>query len=247
MAMKSKHTTTPKGASTLNFEDFELRNTMHEFLQEDKKSNDGVINFATISGFAMLFIGLTFMLQLIGLNVGPDLSSLVEMLPLIGGVLVTLVGFGFFVGDRKKEEQDKKKSDYSSKANYDYDFDVHGSQMNVKSKSKKTSTVSNDLDFEQFAPKSGYSSKSSSSKTYIDPYGYKQSRSKSRRLFRSRTDKKLAGVCGGLAKYFGISPTAVRLLTVLSFFMWGTSLIIYIGLAIAMPKEPYDLIDDFDY
>ena len=70
---------------------------------------------------------------------------------------------------------------------------------------------------------------------------------KKNRLYKSRTDKKLAGVCGGLAKYFGLSPTAVRLLFILATFMWGVSPLIYLGLAIAMPKEPYDLMDDYKF
>jgi len=34
---------------------------------------------------------------------------------------------------------------------------------------------------------------------------------------------------------------------VVSFFMYGTSFLIYLGLAIAMPKEPIELMDDFDF
>lgn len=65
---------------------------------------------------------------------------------------------------------------------------------------------------------------------------------------KSRSDKKFAGVCGGLAKYFGISSTVARLLFVIAFFMTsGTSLLIYIGLSLAMPKEPVELMDDFDF
>ncbi len=248
MATQSRQKNKFNTSRTLNFEDFELRGTMQEFLQDEPKSNDGVLNFATISGFAILFIALTFILQLLGLSIGPDLSDVVEILPLIGGVLVTLVGFGFFVGDRQKEE--KSKSSGSSKSRSDsYKYDVHGSEVDFGTSSHSGSSgISNHLnDFEQFAPKSSASDRGFSDRTYIDPYGYKKSRAENRKLYKSRTDKKISGVCGGLAKYFGISSTAVRLLAVLATFMWGTSIIIYIGLAIAMPKEPYDLIDDLDY
>ena len=59
-----------------------------------------------------------------------------------------------------------------------------------------------------------------------------------RRLYRSRRHRIIAGVCGGIADYFGWSPTAVRLLTLLSFLLPGTQIIIYIIMWIVVPNEP---------
>ncbi|GAE27138.1 hypothetical protein JCM9140_3256 [Halalkalibacter wakoensis JCM 9140] len=42
-----------------------------------------------------------------------------------------------------------------------------------------------------------------------------------KRLYRTQYDRKLAGICGGLAKYFSIDPTIVRLLAVVLFFVSG--------------------------
>ena len=138
---------------------------------------------------------------------------------------------------KQVKRNNRKPPTYSTGA------DVHGSEVSSSRKSS-SSGLSNDLDgFEQFAPKSK-SSSSYKTKAAVDPYTYTTTK---KRLFKSRTDKKLAGVCGGLAKYFGMSSTAVRLLLVLSTLMWGTSLLIYFGLAIAMPKEPLELMDDFDF
>jgi phage shock protein PspC (stress-responsive transcriptional regulator) len=65
---------------------------------------------------------------------------------------------------------------------------------------------------------------------------------------KSRSDKKWAGVCGGLSKYFGISATVVRFIFVAAFFMgWGASLLVYFGLSLAMPKEPVEMMDDFNF
>jgi phage shock protein C len=58
-----------------------------------------------------------------------------------------------------------------------------------------------------------------------------------RRLTRSRYDRKIAGVCGGIADYLGIDPTIVRILFVVGFFVAGQSLLLYIILAIFMPEE----------
>ena len=58
-----------------------------------------------------------------------------------------------------------------------------------------------------------------------------------RRLTRSRYDRKVAGVCGGIGEYLGIDPTVIRILFVVGFFMGGQGLLLYIILALFMPEE----------
>jgi len=58
-----------------------------------------------------------------------------------------------------------------------------------------------------------------------------------KKLYRSRKDRKLAGVCGGLAEYFGVDATLIRLIFVLATFAGGPGLVVYIILAIIMPEE----------
>jgi phage shock protein PspC (stress-responsive transcriptional regulator) len=60
-----------------------------------------------------------------------------------------------------------------------------------------------------------------------------------KKLYRSNSDKMIAGVCGGLANYFGIDATLVRLIfALLVFFGVGSGVVLYIILAIVMPLEP---------
>jgi phage shock protein C len=60
----------------------------------------------------------------------------------------------------------------------------------------------------------------------------------SKKLYRSNTDKMLAGVCGGLAQYFGIDSTIVRLIfALLVFFGVGSGIVLYVILALIMPLE----------
>lgn len=60
-----------------------------------------------------------------------------------------------------------------------------------------------------------------------------------KKLYKSTTDKKICGVCGGIAKYFDIDPTIVRLgAAVLTVISVGTGLVAYIVAAIVMPDEP---------
>lgn len=59
-----------------------------------------------------------------------------------------------------------------------------------------------------------------------------------KRLYRSRTDTMLGGVCAGLAKYFNLDPTVVRLIFVLLFILAGQGLLIYLILWLVVPLEP---------
>ena len=60
-----------------------------------------------------------------------------------------------------------------------------------------------------------------------------------KKLYKSSTDKKLAGVCGGLAEYFNIDSTLVRLGWVVFGLLGGSGLLAYIIAAIIMPERPY--------
>jgi phage shock protein C len=58
------------------------------------------------------------------------------------------------------------------------------------------------------------------------------------KLYRSRTDRKICGVCGGLAKYFDVDPTIIRVVAVASLFCGLLGFCIYIIMAIIVPLEP---------
>ena len=56
------------------------------------------------------------------------------------------------------------------------------------------------------------------------------------RLVKSN-DKKIFGVCGGLGNYFDIDPTVVRIAFLVAFFGFGSGVLVYLILAVAMPSE----------
>lgn len=58
-----------------------------------------------------------------------------------------------------------------------------------------------------------------------------------KKLYKS-TNKKIAGVCGGIAEYFGIDPLWVRLILVLAFLYNGVGLVAYIVASIVMEENP---------
>lgn len=59
-----------------------------------------------------------------------------------------------------------------------------------------------------------------------------------KKLYRVRQGKIIAGVCGGVAKYFDIDPKIIRLLCVALFAAYGSGLLVYIIFTIFVPKEP---------
>jgi len=60
-----------------------------------------------------------------------------------------------------------------------------------------------------------------------------------KRMMRSRKQRMLAGVCGGLAEYFRMDPTLMRLIFVLATLFNGVGLIVYLVLWLVMPEAPY--------
>ena len=61
-----------------------------------------------------------------------------------------------------------------------------------------------------------------------------------KKLYKSETNKMLAGVCGGIAEYFNIDPTLVRLGWVVFCGLGGSGLLAYIIMAIIMPSRPIE-------
>jgi phage shock protein C len=59
-----------------------------------------------------------------------------------------------------------------------------------------------------------------------------------KKLMRSSTDKKIAGVCGGLADYFEMDPTILRVLWLIAVLCFGTGVLAYIILWIVLPVAP---------
>jgi phage shock protein C len=57
-------------------------------------------------------------------------------------------------------------------------------------------------------------------------------------MYRSRKHRMIAGVCGGIAERYNMSPTTVRLLALLSCLLPGPQFIIYIVMWIMVPKAP---------
>ena len=65
-----------------------------------------------------------------------------------------------------------------------------------------------------------------------------------KKVYRSKNDKKICGVCGGLAKYLNMDSTVLRVLTILLMMAAGGGLIAYIICALIMPEEPDNIVEE---
>ncbi|MBK0404590.1 PspC domain-containing protein [Adhaeribacter sp. BT258] len=72
--------------------------------------------------------------------------------------------------------------------------------------------------------------------TPVGNHAYSATETTSRKLFRNPDDKKLGGVCSGLALYLGIDPAMMRLIFLIGLFAGGASLLIYVLLWIVLPE-----------
>ena len=64
---------------------------------------------------------------------------------------------------------------------------------------------------------------------------------KYKRLYRSEDDRIVAGVCSGVGDYFNVDPVLVRVAWIISIFIWGGGIWIYLLAWLLIPRKPYDL------
>ena len=67
-----------------------------------------------------------------------------------------------------------------------------------------------------------------------------------KKLYKDKKNAKLSGVCAGVAKYFDMDPTIIRLIWVFVTLVGGSGLIAYVVCAIVMPDEP-DGVTEVEY
>ena len=67
-----------------------------------------------------------------------------------------------------------------------------------------------------------------------------------KKLYKDKKNAKLSGVCAGVAKYFDMDPTIIRLIWVFITLVGGSGLVAYVVCAIVMPDEP-EGVTEVDY
>ena len=174
--------------------DFDLDSLSDEELEsilfeEQEEKDSGIWNLPTMAGLSMILVGAVYILQEMGLwgNLIPDIGNWIGMLPLIGGILIILLGFGVLSWRPKRKSTKKVKVD-------------------LKAKKPKVKVEKKIFD--------------------------------SKKKLRKSRNKKVSGVAGGIAEYFNIDPTLVRIAFVVSLIMTGgpPAFFVYLALGMIMPK-----------
>lgn len=204
---------------SVSYSDKDLKLAFESFIQEEPKQvSTNLVNFTSVAGFMMIVVSMVYLIGQVFPGSVIDVKNLMQPLPVIGGILATIIGLGWFSRSNKKKKDNKTASNPSF---------LSGSSSSSSASFSSTSTAT--------ANKSTSKSKSEFESAYYDSYALK----KSKKLYKSITDKKVNGVCGGLAKYLGVSSTFLRLVFIIATFMgWGSPILLYIGLSIILNKEP---------
>jgi phage shock protein C len=221
--MVEKSAQSPR-SSTLSISDEDLQTSLRDFLKTDEeKEKRSIWNIRTLSGLAFIFISLAFVghsigVELFGATGIPFLERLIGLTPYFAGAMVGVICLGFLKQSKQKEKI--KRTESRNRETYDrLDDFLYSDTASAETKSRKKSRTKM----------------------------YDTSIRASGGLSRSRTDRKLMGVCGGLAKYLGVNSTALRIGFLIAFFLsTGTFTLLYIAMAVVMPKEAIHEMDDFN-
>ena len=65
-----------------------------------------------------------------------------------------------------------------------------------------------------------------------------------KKLYRSKDERMIWGICGGLAQYYNVDPTIIRVIAVLTLVFGGWGILVYIILRFVVPLEPQKADDD---
>lgn len=207
---------------TFKISDQQLQSTLTDFLEEkEKPATESIWNTSTVTGLVLVFTAFSY----IGHTIATEVIGL-SPLSFVSTVMTFMpyVGGAFLgitiLGMFKFNRRKKQKE---------------------REEEKRVQDTYDKLDEFLYTSKEKKGRRKSSARTRA------YSVSSSQKMMRSRTDKYLSGVCGGLAKHLGISSTVIRIIFLAALFLgYGSFVLVYIALSIIMPKEPISLMDDFN-
>ncbi len=153
--------------------------------EEDQNKQQSPFNLPTMAGLSMIVVGIAYLLERLGVLSGFNLGAMVSWLPWLAGVLIILLGFGVLSWRPNKKKKRKTVERRRTQR-----------QQRVDDAEEKSTGTS--------------STRTTSTRT-----SSRRSSSKSRSRLRKSSDRKIAGVSGGLAEYFNLDPTLVRIAFVL--------------------------------
>lgn len=206
---------------TLNITEQDLRSTLDDFLEvKEEKKPESIWNIATVTGIGLVMTATAYIGNLIGSAFfGFNTPAFFSALTTIAPIAGgTLLLFMLLTAFVKNRKKQKISEKEMEAIRQTYDK------------------------LDEFL----YEKDEKRSRRRAKNHPYQTA--KVHKLMKSRTDKRISGVCGGLAKYLGINSNLVRILFVTGAFLGsGLLIFLYIAMNFIMPKEPVAEMDDFNF
>jgi phage shock protein PspC (stress-responsive transcriptional regulator) len=200
----------------------------------ESKKQDGFWNLQTASGIGLIGLGVLYSLQLIGLfPLGSTLlADLVRTLPILASVLIILTGFGVLswspAARRRRKARERAAKIRAAQAK---------TMGRASGDTARQAAAAAYEQAERAARAAGRAANRARQAT--------ERRTAGRKLAKNRTNRKISGVAAGIADYFGIDPTIVRIaFVVAAIFGQGTGVLLYLILSMVLPNAPKEADPD---
>ncbi|MCH8487604.1 MAG: PspC domain-containing protein [Candidatus Cyclonatronum sp.] len=228
-----------------NISDQDLERAYRQFIAKEKpkKKNKGLRGAASVFGGVMLVVTFMMMLQMVGIPAGPDINFTNHiLLPVIAALFVLLGWTGL---KRKLDKRSEEKFDEpllkvkTGGRNTDARQTDAFEELEQEQKQKQKRENFRDFQANSFSGNTyaeRVANAARAKKQRNDTYAFTRKKT----IYRSRTDKKIMGVCGGIAEYLNVDPTLVRIIFALSVAFYGTTFFLYLALGFILRKEPVD-------
>ncbi len=269
-AQNRERRTTPQeafdsGRTTLNL-DHISDDELDAFFFEEEMEPESWFNAPTLTGIALIMVGLVYLLAEMGIFSIAALPEIAALLPWLAGIFVVVLGFGLLSRGRsdtkrEKAENERRRTAGSGTAHrssparepsFQRTSEGHTNRQGSSGSSARSSAPSSsrrtasgstsdaesqrDADTDRRRSASAATSRSTGSSW--NPFQGKK------RLKRSMSDKRIMGVCSGIARYLGLDVALVRVAFVVGLLVTGGQFAFaYIALGWAMPKDT-DLSDE---
>ena len=219
--------------SSITDEDIEAYIAEQE-VEEEAEAESGFWNLQTASGMGLIGLGALYSLQQIGvLAVGSDvLVRLVQVLPVFAAVLIMLTGFGVLSWSpaARRRKKARKRAARRRKAQRK----TMGRAPRPDDAGRRASSA-----FDQ-AERALRGAGRTASRATAEAFERRADarRAGFQRLAKDRRNRKVSGVAAGMANYFGLDPTVVRIgWVVAAIFSQGGAIVPYILLSMILPNE----------
>lgn len=230
---------------------FVAEQEIEEELDDDKKQSEGFLNLQTGAGLGLIGVGGLYAMQVAGfltLETGL-LYELVQVLPILASVLIMLTGFGVLSWSpaaRRRRQARARAARLRQRQKKTMGRGTSSRGAGARSRTEEVGKASRNAleNAERIARRSARAASDTASTAYASA---KANRRKNYRLAKDRSRKKITGVAAGIADYFGLEPTLVRIAFVLAaIFGQGAGVLLYLILTMALPygQEGEDRRDD---